>query len=147
MFYKLSKCKLCNDNNDKPTVKGLCQHHYWSEKRKTYKKKISVRKPTGELALFKTIFEEREKRCFLTNAKLKSYEYYMSIGMFHNIFHHVLSKGLYGRFRFNPNNIIMLLPDVHNDVEVMATSDLMRKYPHYNKLLTLKDKLKKEYEL
>ncbi len=144
MFYKLSKCKLCIDNNDKPTVKGLCQYHYWGEKRKTYKKKISVRKPTGELALFKKLYSERERVCYLTGVGLNKYH---NTRLFHNLFHHVLPKGLYPKYRLKPENIIMLLPDVHNDIEVMAPSDLLTKYPKYEKLLKLKDTLKKEYEL
>ncbi len=148
MPHKLGKCKLCDNNNEKPTVKGLCQYHYWNERKKTYASKPAPkRKATGELAFFKVLFETRKRNCYLTGEKLKSYDYYKAQRMFHNLFHHVLPKGLYPSFRLTPKNIILLKPDVHHDVETMATSDLLTKYSKYEQLLELKERLKNDYRL
>jgi len=144
MFYKLTTCKLCDDNTEKPTVKGLCQYHYWNERGKTYKKKTPKRKNTGELEVFRILFQQRKQVCFLTGESLSKYK---DSKMFHHLFHHVLPKGLYAKFRLNPKNIVMLKPNVHHDVENMAHSDLLIKYENYDKLLSLKVKLKQEYGL
>lgn len=148
-LYRKGICKQCNDSKQKYLIKKLCKYHYWLSRKKAYKAQEKpnrdVRQKTGELKTFQEIFDTREKLCAVTGAYLGSKEYYLSKGNFHFLFHHVLPKSIYPKFRLFKDNIIMVLPDVHIDIEQLATSDLLKKYSGYQKIIDLKENLKLEY--
>lgn len=142
-FYKKQVCIICNDGIEKPTVKGMCQYHYKLSCAKRYAAKNHAR--GSEYKLFEAIWEKREHICFLTNERLSDKSYYLNIGMFHNLFHHVLPKGKYPNYRLKEENIIILFPHAHHEVETIAISDMLKKYPRYKLLLDLKETLIQKY--
>ena len=148
-MYKTGICIDCNNDIERKLINKRCMYHYkiFLAKRSKNKKKQSktFKGSSGQLSMFEEIFEERNKICFVTGISLQPKEYYMRNNNFHWLFHHVLPKGLYSRFKLFKPNIVLLLPEVHFDVENMAESDLIAKYPGYYKLVTLKEELKQEY--
>ena len=146
MKPKWGICKECNDNKEKPLIKGLCQYHYWKERYKLKGKPRKITpKQTGELSFFEKIFRQREKVCFVTGLPLEPKEFYVRTNTFHHLFHHVLGKGPYPSFRLYEKNIIMILPEVHHNIETKALSDLVKIHPGYQKVIDLKETLKSEY--
>ena len=150
-FYKVMPCKNCANKTPKPTVKGLCQYHYrlHLQKKSVEKRKKKILSMTDEYSsdyeFFETIFSERQPVCFITNTKLKSKEYYEKKGNFHWLFHHVLPKSIYPKFRYYKNNVILVLPEIHDRIETMALSDLIKENKNYEKLKSLITILKQEY--
>ena len=154
MTRKTGLCIDCNDGIEKTLAwTNRCLYHYnayiWKKnlKKITKKKNIEAKKSKekGQLKMFEEIFDERNRQCFITGVTLQPKEYYVKNNNFHWLFHHVLPKGLYSRFKLFKPNIVLLLPEVHFDVENMAESDLVKKYPGYNKLIELKEQLKQQY--
>lgn len=107
---------------------GYCQRH--NEDRKKVKKALRKRvnepkvqealsgldkivskkkfkEPTGELKLFKMIWESRPHRCEVCGKEIKNFS--------HNIFSHILSKGSYGELRLDENNIWIMCYDFNNE--------------------------------
>ena len=145
-MYKKAICALCSDNVLKPVVKGLCQYHYRLERAKVYlKKKKSLKSSLSQIDVFNQIWEEREPYCFITGIYLGSKEYLLSINKFHFVFHHVLRKGNYPRFKLYKQNIIMVSPDVHFNIETKGLIELSTHDKRYEKLKLLYEKLKQEY--
>ena len=102
---------------------------------------MKKRKPTGELELFKEIWEERIHISFLSGTPIKYFDV--------KCFAHVLNKGKYPKFRLNKDNIVLLTPTEHNLLD--AGTQLARdKYAfitesNWEKITNLKEKLKLEY--
>jgi len=70
-----------------------------------------TRKPTGELALFNAIWEERPHVSFIESGA--NLEQYVNTDMFVNMFAHVLPKKDYPAFRLERFNIVLLAPIEH----------------------------------
>ena len=88
-------------------------------KRTPIKKKY---KPTGELKLFKIIWEERPHHCAVCNAELTKFD--------PANFAHVLSKGAYRKLRLLKENIELLCfskqgDGCHNKYDTAAQSNLI----------------------
>jgi hypothetical protein len=146
MKPKWGICKECNDEKEKPLIKGLCKYHYWKERsRLKGKPRKKATKRTGEFNFFEAIFDQRKKVCFVTGLPLRSKEFYIQTNTFHFLFHHVLGKGAYPAFRLYEKNIIMVLPEVHDNIETKALSDLVKIHIGYQKVIDLKETLKSEY--
>lgn len=145
-MYKKAICVLCTDNIVKPVIKRLCQYHYRLERMKVYaKKKQNLKSSPSEMELFNKIWETREHNCFVTEVYLGDKEYLLNTNQFHFIFHHVLRKGNYPKFKYYDKNIIMVSPDVHINIESKAMSDLIKKDKRYDKIEILYNHLKEEY--
>lgn len=100
--------------------------------------KQKMREPTGELKVFKEIFVERNGRCCVTGRQIE----------FHPIsFMHVLSKGAYPKFRLNKENILMVIPEVHNAYDNGSRQYLLSVFPKAGFIYTLKDELRTKYYL
>lgn len=98
--------------------------------------KQKERKPTGELAMFREIFLERNGICQITGQKIE----------FHPIcFGHILSKGAYSKFRLYKKNIIMCIPGIHEIYDNGSKEYLLSIYPKAKMIYDLKDELKIEY--
>lgn len=113
-------------------AKGLCQRHQYLRtdgkgqgfrtlsssgrvpiKRTPIKRKY---KASGEMEVFKMIWNERERVCFCCNKKL--------LGELHpSYFSHVLAKGTYGKFRLLKDNIVLCCVNCHNEWEFTDRSD------------------------
>lgn len=147
-MYKKAVCIKCNDGKEKPVIRGLCQYHYRQDRAKAYvekKKEAKPKEPTGEVKVFDEIWEERNKRCFVTEVLLGHKDFLKKAGVFHKLFHHVLGKGPYPAFRLYKKNIIMVSVEVHHNLETKAMSDLIAMDSRYLRVSLLKDELKQEY--
>ena len=109
----------------KPKSKGL--------KRTDFKKKY---KPTGEMDLFKHLWEARKHRCYVTGREL---EFSPSICF------HILGKGAYPKYRLNPDNIIFVSREYHDDWHSMTKPELLKKDCDWQKVFDLYDNLKERY--
>ena len=99
---------------------GYCIRHQSSRVDKKFKRinKVSkagkVKKEQKKLlieedkAFYMKIWEDREHICFETGE-------YISEPLM-TVFHHVLEKSHYPEYRHCPWNIVLLLPDIHNQV-------------------------------
>lgn len=142
---KIAVCKECTDGKEKPVVKGLCRYHYWKSKAKKPLKAKPKKTNSGQMDLFDTVWEQRKHVCFITGMSLHDKEYYKANNNYHWLFHHVLNKGKYTKFKLYAPNIVILHPMVHFDVENLEESVLLAKYPGYHKLLILRQELLDEY--
>lgn len=98
---------------------------------------MKSRSKTGELELFKEIWDEREHQSFLSGKPVQA-----------NIFcfAHVLSKGMYPKFRLNKENIILLTAEEHQLLD-HGTEEKRIKYGYdWGKIWKLKEKLRRDYE-
>lgn len=100
--------------------------------------KKGKREPSGELAMFKEIFLERNGVCEITGLSID----------FHPIsFAHILPKSHYERFRLNKKNIIMVIPEIHLLLDGGTKEQLLKKYPKAAKIYDLREELKQQYNL
>lgn len=106
--------------------------------RKISRKPIKrVRKVTGELALFRKLYEERGRKCEITGQPLP----------FFNVcnFMHVLSKGSHPKFRLNPDNIILTIYGIHWLYDNASKEQLLKSYPKAIQIYEKKEQLKQQY--
>jgi len=103
------------------------------KEKKTISKK---REPSGELTLFRQIYEQRKGLCQVT---------WQRVDFHPTSFLHVLSKGAYPRFRLYKKNIVMTLPDIHHLYDNGSKEYLLSIYPKAIFIYDLKDELKTEY--
>jgi hypothetical protein len=113
--------------------------------KKPIKKK--PKKATGELEMFKEIYEERDLVSFLTGAPIPSFDLQERTL---NLFAHVLSKKNYPKFRLYKKNIVLLTAEEHHLFD-HGNSDQRKNYAQrtpncdWEKLYKLKEELKQEY--
>ena len=69
----------------------------------------------SQISLFKTLWDNSNKKCQLTGKDL-SWITPMSKYWF-SCFAHILPKGKYPRFKYNINNILLVHPDVHYQLD------------------------------
>jgi len=94
-------------------------------------------KPTGELELFKKIYEKRKGICCITKEWLP----------FHvESFAHVLSKGAYPSFRLEEFNILLVQREIHRLYDNSSKEKLLEKYPNASIIYDLKQALKERYK-
>jgi hypothetical protein len=99
--------------------------------------KSQERKPTGELELFKKIYEQRKGICAITKEWVP----------FHvESFMHVLSKGAFPSFRLEEYNILLVQREVHRLYDNSSREKLLEKYPSAVIIYDLKDALKQRYK-
>lgn len=117
-------------------------------KRSPIKKK--KKEPSGELVLFEALWEVRERVSFISGIPL-------GVTMSVNFFAHVLSKApnKYPKFKLYDKNIAFLTAHEHTLLD-HSSEDKRQKYAEemkskgvlvdWNKLYTLREELKREYE-
>ncbi len=99
-------CKGCGEE-EYLWARGKCQKCAYDEKPP---KKISKKKePTGELELFKEIWEERHHICEECSVMLPEFNV--------AYFAHILGKGASPRNRLNKNNIVLLCLEHHTQLD------------------------------
>ena len=143
------KCTIEGCNNPL-YARGMCKYHYniWLMKRMRDKKKNAVKvysakpnkKNSGEVEVFKMIWNERNRSCFISGECLEKYT-----NQFHWLFHHILPKSTYPKLRLLKNNIVLLSPENHDKVHRKAESDLVKEDPKWKEYFELKNKLKIKY--
>lgn len=98
--------------------------------------KTGMRKPTGELALFRELYIKRGGKCEITGEPIE----------FHpRNFMHVLNKNRWKEFRLDPRNIFMVIFDIHDCYDNGSKEFLLSKYPNAQKIYDRKEELKIEY--
>jgi hypothetical protein len=140
-------CKRCAEETEKlgiePVSKVLvrsspplcCYHNIEHKKGKLKLKPKRARKVTGELELFKEIWEERKHVSYVSGVELGEFNVCF--------FAHILSKGAYPRYRLRKDNIILLTFDEHQLLDF--ASHKINGDPNWDEVMYLKEKLKKEY--
>lgn len=76
--------------------------------------------PTGELEMFKKIWNARLKISAISGEGLLKYNL---PGTFHYMFHHVFPKGKYPKYRLRYENVILVTPEEHYMIHNIAPSD------------------------
>jgi hypothetical protein len=136
----------CNRTNVPIMVKdGFCNrcHH----ERKQAKRKLagknpsksfqsySKHKPSGELALFKTLLEVRGAKSQISGEKL--------VGFDIRWFSHILSKGAYPSFKLFDKNIVLKTPREHELWETQRHK--LKNLPEWQWVFNLEQELKELY--
>lgn len=101
--------------------------------------KVKIKNPTGQLDLFKEIWNERPHVSELSGDKL----------MFDvKCFHHILTKQAYPKYLLNKDNIILLTRNEHRMIHDFTFEDLIKKDVRWRnveiKYLLLKQKYNNE---
>lgn len=89
-------------------------------------------KPSGELEVFKEIWEERPRICQVTGDPIHAFDPWC--------FMHILAKGPYPKFKLRKENIYLVAKYVHTEYD-----DGDRSHEMFDEVNKLKDKLKAEY--
>lgn len=143
----IGQCKLCPEGHHSFIVvkAGYCKlHNYHVKQQKKKNKPINnysvitnkQRKPTGELKLFLQIYASRKGKCEITGH---------TIPFNISSFMHILSKGAYPSLRLNPNNIMMVVADIHYLYDNGSKDLLLTKYPSAKIIYDRKEELKQQY--
>ena len=114
----------CRQDKNKPIVSTSINER--KEKHIKPKKKI-----TGELELFKEIWNERAHVSEISGKPIPMFDI--------NCFHHILTKGAFPEHRLNKENIIILTRSEHKDVHQYSIDELIYKN-------TIWSVLKEKYE-
>lgn len=136
-------------------AKKLCKSHQHlrTDKKATQPKtKKTTKKPqykaSSERTLFDSIWSTRNRVSFVSGKNLEKYN---ALGLYLNMFAHVLSKAQnkYPKFKLYDRNIVLLTPDEHYLLD-FGTEDQREKYARENncswqELYNLRDYLKEEY--
>lgn len=122
---------------------GYCRNHQWCRQDKNKpiattsinerkEKHIKPKKKvTGELELFKEIWNERPHISEISRKPIPMFDI--------NCFHHILTKGAFPEHRLNKENIIILTRSEHKDVHQYSIDELVYKN-------TIWSVLKEKYE-
>jgi len=100
----------------------------------------------GMLDLFKEIWNEREHKSEISGRPLLPAGHFL----WHFQFSHTLTKGNYGRYKFQKFNIVLMLPDEHTFWENFTEKDkektlyLVHK-EKWDALFELEEQLKQRY--
>ncbi len=97
--------------------------------------KQKKKEPTGELALFQEIWEERKHVCLVSNDPIKEFSV--------QCFAHVLPKGSYPLLRLKKENIVILTASNHYLYD--HCKDQAKKLPMFDKLFELHDESKRQF--
>ena len=130
-----------------------CKYHqataYYKPKSKEYNG-INDLDVKNQVELFENIWENGNKRSFLSNLPIKIHR---ESNFWYNIFAHVLSKSQskYPKFKLYSKNIVQLTPYEHFLLD-QGTQEMREKYAEefncdWDKIYSLKEELKKEYLL
>ncbi len=122
--------------------KGYCKSHQYL--RLDYNPYVYKKEPTGELEIFKDIWNKRPHVSFLSNKKLNEFSV--------SLFAHVLPKGQnkFPKWKLKPNNIILLTAEEH-DLLDKGTKAQREKYAQqnncdWNKIYKLYNQLENDYK-
>lgn len=170
----MKKCQLegCNNNvfshnycvyhqNKRTDDKYIISQEKRKEKQKWTKDfnslKLKPKEATGEKEIFEEIWQYRNHISWLTASSLKQYEDFLDDEqcwkkhpLWVNLFHHVLNKKNYSKFRLIKDNIILLTPQEHLDIHSLSSDKLIEKYGKINmdryndRIETLKKRYKNE---
>lgn len=136
----LRKKKICNTCGKECFLfsHGRCEYCAKKDYASKSTKIIEKRKPTGELAIFKAIWDSTRKKVSVVSGK-PIYKFHISC------FAHVLAKGKHPKLRLLPENIVYLTPEEHFLYD-QGTEEQRKKYPDdWEKLYRYREELKAKY--
>ena len=116
--------------------------------------KTKPKEAAGEHELFEELWSTRKHVSWLTGVPLRQYEDKMDEEqcwhkhpLWYNLFHHVLNKKNYSKFRLLHDNIIFLTPQEHVDIHSLSKDKLIAKYgeDNMNRYYDLVEQLKSQY--
>jgi hypothetical protein len=81
--------------------------------KKRLNEKKESKEGTGELDFFHKIWAERPHVCEISGRKINERPD-LDMGRWVSCFSHILPKGSFGRYRLNPENIVLMLPELHH---------------------------------
>ena len=153
-------CSMCDDGKEKRLAKRnppLCGYHYVSEQRRRSAEKNKdkpkkapkplnrtpltyKRKPTGELAMFQEIWNERPHESFINKEPIYEFDV--------NCFAHVIAKaeGRFPKFKLYKKCVVLITRDQHYQWDNGIREDL-KELHEWDKMFELEAELKKEYKL
>ncbi|MES2287661.1 MAG: hypothetical protein V4547_18340 [Bacteroidota bacterium] len=104
-------------------------------KRKSDKFKINKRRPTGELTLYKQIWDERPHKSEVSGEHIPFFHIWC--------FSHILPKGLYPKYRLKKENIIIKTIKEHYDWGNRRHK--LKDFPEWQPVFELYETLKQQY--
>jgi hypothetical protein len=149
---KKKKCKNCG-REDYSWSKGMCKGcASLSGKQKKVNQNSKTKTINDDFGfmsqkeMFSYIWDnlpliDGHKRCWISDAPLMPEGHYL----FYNQFAHVLPKGKYPLFKLNPENIVVILPEIHYLYDMGTEEQRMNSGYNFNKLYDLKVKMFIEY--
>jgi hypothetical protein len=120
-----------------------------SKKRLAPRKRIKISKGSGEsqVDMFRAIWEGRPHKCFVTGWDIDSFS---SSDRFINCFAHILNKNYYKKAKFDPENIVLVHPDVHylidHGTKAQRTAFEEASSVSFGEFYSLQSKMKEQYE-
>lgn len=131
----LRKKKICKGCQTEQYIfgHGLCGSCYRSNRSKKMPVKVKRHKVSGEMEVFKMIWEERPHHCQVCKVNLPVFDHWN--------YAHCLAKSTYNKFRLLKENIILMCRDCHTQYDTGSTKD----DPKFEWVLELKQKLKMKY--
>ena len=94
---------------------------------------INKRKPTGELQVFKNIWNSRPHICQVTDTLIRRFDV--------RCFSHCAPKSVYEEGRLDEENIWLVQPEIHEEWETTDKSD-----PKFKLKLEHREKMKEKYQ-
>ena len=137
------KKKICKECGEPRFIwaRGKCQECDYKTKppKKLAKTKIKQKfsKPTGELALFQAIWDNRPNFCAVCNEPLGEFNI--------SYFSHILPKGAFPKFRLYDKNIMLKCEYHHHIWGTKAKSDLLNYHSNFQMAIDLAEELLIEY--
>ena len=77
----------------------------------------------SEVELYHTIWSSRPHICELSGKKI---EHFFGTDFWYNCFAHVFAKGKFPKWKFLPDNILLVHPDVHNAMDYGTLEQLTK---------------------
>lgn len=96
------------------------------------------KKISGQKELFEEIWNTTPHVCWITGDRLPE-------PAKADYFFHVLPKGGFPKYKFNPENLILTRSDYHRDWHSKGRSELLKKDPRWQRVFDLYDRLQEEY--
>lgn len=150
---KKKVCKKCQKERY-IYARGMCQICYAKEQAwKTHKKhpnapKKVVSKPaygfTSQKDLFDWLWAQHDKKCPISKENLSKFE---GRRLYWSCFAHILPKGLYTKYKLNPDNIMIVHPDVHTLYDQGTEEQRMASGWDFSPLFKARERLKQKYNL
>ena len=112
--YKKGICEKCG--NERMIVNKTYRLCYYCNQIRMHGTPYKKRKPTGEMNLFKEIWNARPHVSEISGRNLEVFAGRMSM-LFPNMFAHILDKKNYPNERNNPDNIMLVHPEEHTLID------------------------------
>ena len=151
-IFSHKRCKFCDavhrlkrERLNKPSVRPLDKRSPSKGKNPPLGTKMNSWGYFSQLEMFRDIWDKMEspRICPISNRKLDKLR---GGDKFHWCFAHILPKGRYKFYRLNPDNILVVHPDVHNLIDQGTQEQRDKTGWDFSVFFNMKEKLKISYE-